>query len=199
MASGDAKSPSFAHYLLRGEEVVWWGRPRQGLLLTPRDALLIPFSLLWGGFAIFWETMVLRTEAPGFMALWGLPFVLVGLFLIFGRFFLDSWLRARIYYAVTKQRILIARSGPWPSFKALHLDRLPEVTLNEERAGRGTIRFGSSTRGWNSWNGRAGAGEWIAALDSRPQFLSIADAKRVFGIIQHLTAGASLSETLDPR
>ena len=87
--------------LLPNEKVVWWGQPVQGLMLTRRDGILIPFSLLWGGFAIFWETSVLRSGAPFPFALFGVPFVLIGLFLIVGRFLFDSWLRRRMSYALT--------------------------------------------------------------------------------------------------
>ena len=58
-------------------------------MLTPRDALLIPFSFMWGGFATVWETTALSAKAPFPVALFGLPFVCVGLFMIFGRFLVD--------------------------------------------------------------------------------------------------------------
>src|ERR1700704_3187139 len=90
----------FADRLLRDERIVWSGRPAQGLLLTGRDVFLIPFSLLWGGFAIFWETMaVTQQKEAGFFSLWGIPFVVVGLYLIVGRFLFDAWIRRGMSYA----------------------------------------------------------------------------------------------------
>ena len=44
--------------LLPGEQILWSGGPADGVLFFPRDALLIPFSVFWLGFAIFWESSV---------------------------------------------------------------------------------------------------------------------------------------------
>jgi hypothetical protein len=79
------------------EHLLWYGRPRQGLHFAPQDVYQVPFSLLWGGFAMFWEGTVLLRGAPWFFAMWGIPFVGMGVHLIVGRFFLDRARRARTY------------------------------------------------------------------------------------------------------
>jgi len=168
--------------LLEGEKFLWWGQPAQGLRFAKRDWLLIPFSLLclWGGFTIFWQATVLGTGAPIFMKLSGVLFVLIGLYLVVGRFPLDAWIRRRLLYAVTNQRILILRNGPFAKFTALSRDRIPDVKLNESADGRGTIRFDTVS---SYWSGREFSG-WTPALDRAPQFIEIEDARRVFDYIQ---------------
>ncbi len=174
----------FTGRLLKGEKIVWWGQPGQGLLFTSRDWLLIPFSLLWGGFAFFWETTVLNTNAPFFMKLWGVPFVLIGLYFVAGRFLFDAWIRRGMNYAVTDKRVLILRSGPFNKFSAISLDQLPDANLSESADGRGTIRFGAPAP---YWAGR-GFSAWTPALDPTPQFIAIEDARRVFDYIQNAVA-----------
>src|SRR3954468_4100943 len=104
--SGDVASP-IGRELARDERILWSGQPRQGLTLRAGDVLMIPFSLFWCGFAVFWEWSVLHSGAPGLFALWGLPFIGMGIYLVVGRFFAESWQRARTYYAVTSERVLI--------------------------------------------------------------------------------------------
>jgi hypothetical protein len=168
--------------LLTGEAIVWSGKPRQGFCLTGRDWLMIPFSLMWGGFAVFWETTVLaQPQAPFIMKIWGIPFVLIGLYLIVGRFLLDAWVRNGTHYAVTDRRILISRSGPFRKFTALSLDRLPDTSLSQGPNGTGTIRFGQQASPWGSGNGFSA---WSPALDPTPQFIAIENAQSVFDQIQ---------------
>src|SRR5436305_1981729 len=94
---------------LRGSErLLWSGAHPAGLRLQRADLVIVPFSLLWGGFVFFWECTVLsQPNAPRFMALFGVPFVLVGAYIIFGRFFFDAFQRSRTAYALTDERIII--------------------------------------------------------------------------------------------
>lgn len=188
---------AFAGRLLPAERVTWTGQPAQGLLLTARDIFFIPFSLAWCGFAIFWEASVVGVSTriasnagpvanvPVAMVAFGAVFVCLGLFFVFGRFLADAWIRRNIAYAVTNERVLIARSGPFGTFSSLNLDRLPDVQISERANGRGTIRFGERPSMW----GNRSFGAWLPALDPTPQFLAIADARRVFDLIQGQARG----------
>jgi hypothetical protein len=122
-----------------GERLLRAGSPKAGVTLQAADALLIPFSLLWGGFGLFREYEVFKSGAPLVMPLFGLPFVLIGLFCIGGRFFVDAWRRSRTFYGLTNQRAIIA-SGR--RVRSLSLPSLGDVTLSERPDGSGTIVFG---------------------------------------------------------
>jgi hypothetical protein len=177
---GIMTDPIFADRLMAGERIVWSGQPGGGVIFTARDIFLVPFSLAWCGFAIFWEASVARSGAPIFFMAWGAMFVCVGLGLVFGRFAFDAWVRRDTRYAVTDRRVLIARSGLFRSFTAVNRDQLPQAQLSQRANGRGTIRFGAEMSMW----GNRGFSSWSPALDSTPQFIAIEDAGRVFDLVQ---------------
>lgn len=129
--------------LSSGEKLLWSGQPAQGFRLRPSDAFLIPFSLVWCAFAIFWEASVFSSKAPIFFKLWGVPFVLVGLYFVAGRFFVDVKARTRTFYGVTNDRIIIIGGLFSRQTKSLQLRTLSDISLVERRDGSGTITFGS--------------------------------------------------------
>ena len=128
--------------LAANEVLVWSGRPPLGLRLRASDAAMIPFSLMWGGFAIFWESSVVAAGAPIFFMLWGIPFVLVGLYMIAGRFFVDAEQRRVTTYAVTNERILIVSGIFDRKTTSLDLTAISNLSLTEFGNGGGTITFG---------------------------------------------------------
>lgn len=176
----------FQNQLEPGERLLWSGRPRQGLMLRRTDVFMIPFSLLWGGFAIFWFAMAVGGGAPAFMALWGLPFVFVGLYLIGGRFFWDAYQRSKTFYAVTDRRVLILSSGVMgQNLRALNPKSLPETSLNLRPDGSGTITFGTSPFFYGMGNTGFGRSQRYAP----PAFEGIADARSVYTLIQRVQRG----------
>lgn len=171
-----------------GERLLWSGQPRAGIRLRGQDAFLIPFSFLWGGFAIFWECAVLtiHSKAPGPVAvvfpLFGLPFVAVGLYMIFGRFVVDARVRSRTFYGVTNERIIIVSGIFSQQTKSLRLRALAEVSLSQRSDGSGTITFGQSPFMGNFFP----SGSWPGAgRYAPPSFDLIEHAKDVYDIIRN--------------
>ena len=126
-----------------GERLLWAGGPRQGWVLRPTDKLIIPFSIIWAGFALFWELAVITSGGPFFFMIFGIPFVLMGLYITVGRFYLDSKVRARTQYGLTDTRVLVSsgRSGS-ASLTTIPLDALQTISMTEVGDGSGTISFG---------------------------------------------------------
>ena len=131
-----------ARELTAGESLLWSGRPKQGFMLRPQDSFLIPFSLLWCGFAIFWEAGVVASGAPWFFKLWGIPFVLVGLYFVAGRFVVEAKQRARTIYGITSSRVIIISGLVRESIQSIQLRGLHDVSLTEMPDRSGTIRLG---------------------------------------------------------
>ncbi|PWR22882.1 hypothetical protein [Zavarzinia aquatilis] len=165
--------------LLAGERVLWEGQPIAGLVLGPKDFILIPFSLFWTGFAVFWNAMAWKDGSSLLFQLFGLPFLVVGFFILFGRFWADAYIRRRLFYRVTDQRVMIVRQGPFAELKSLDIQKLPTLELDERSDGRGTIRFGSCVSG--QFGGRA---QILPVLDTVPQFYAIENARAVFELIR---------------
>jgi hypothetical protein len=149
---------------------------------------MIPFSLLWGGFALFWEASVLTTDAPFFFKLWGIPFVLAGVYIIFGRFIVDAKQRTKTFYAVTNERVIIISGLFSRKVKSLNLRTLTDISLDEKSDGSGTISFGSSNSSpwWSSGMAFPGWGPQPA-----PSFELIQAAKSVYETIRNAQRQAS--------
>jgi hypothetical protein len=136
--------------LLSGESIYWAGMPNPQVIFHSDDWGMIPFSLLWGGFTIFWEADALglwnsapRSSAEAvstFASLWGIPFVMIGQYMIWGRFVVDAWLKRRTYYAVTNRRVLILQEGWKRKTNFVFLESLPE--LSREGTSIGTLWLG---------------------------------------------------------
>jgi hypothetical protein len=166
--------------LAPGERLLWTGMPRQGLMFRPADVLMVPFSLVWGAGAVYWETMVIGRNAPLLFKLWGVPFLFVAVYITFGRFIFDAWRRARTAYGLTTQRIIIASRNPLPSLKSLDLATLPTMALTERPDGTGTITFGANLVPW-------GAATW-SGPPRVPAFEAIPAAKAVYEQIRSARA-----------
>jgi hypothetical protein len=79
-----------------GEKLLWAGRPAQGIVFSALHWYLIPFSVVWLGLVLFsfWKGLT-KTPDP-MVGLVGVIFVSIGIYWLIGRFFVDSFDRARL-------------------------------------------------------------------------------------------------------
>ncbi|MBP6818241.1 MAG: hypothetical protein KBC46_02945 [Ferrovibrio sp.] len=175
--------PALSAALDVGERLLWWGMPKQGFVLRRSDAKLIPFSLFFLGFAVFWEWQVLRASEPVF-ALFGIPLILAGLYITAGRFVHDAIRRRNIVYGVTDQRVLIVTPR---NLKSIELSALTEIHLEKTASHVGSIVFGPELQpvafgpGVGAWAGRPAA----------PAFEFIPEAEKVLNTVRAAKAAAS--------
>lgn len=180
--------------LTSGESILWIGQPLARVVFHRSDWFAVPFTFLWGGFAVFWEHLALGSWNPlhvkggvsSFMALWGVPFVLMGQYIIWGRFFYTAWKKRRTYYALTSKRILVVSTGTVRRVTDSYVRSIQSVVLTTRPDGIGTIEFApepeqQSFWGKPNWSNR---GPQLMLNLSRLVFYNIEDAKGVYRLIQ---------------
>ncbi len=158
------------------EHLLWTGKPKTGIVLNTSDIFLIPFSIFWCGFAIFW---VIGASQAGFLfALFGVPFVAVGLMMVFGRFIIDAKQRENTTYGLTQNRIII-KSGIFNSnIQSIDLKTLTNINLKEKKDGNGTIYLGPQ-----QYSRMAPWGDgmnWWPGAQTTPKLTQIQDARQVY-------------------
>jgi hypothetical protein len=172
-----------------GEDLLWSARPVQGVRFRTGDFLFVPFSLMAAVFAIFWEYVAVAQERPLFLAIWGLPFVLMGFYITVGRFFVDSAARSRTYYGLTDQRAIILHGFFRRTVKSVALQGLQEMSLHERADHGGTITLGREPAVFATW---AGAG-WPNSGKLPPTFELAEDARKVHDLIRATQRSAAKS------
>jgi hypothetical protein len=196
-----------AQQLDAGESLLWSGQPRKGIVFRGSDIFMIPFSLMWGGFAIFFAASVLfhvrdGGGGPGFVGLlFAIPFVLIGLYMMFGRFIVEAIQRDHTCYGVTDHRVIIVTGlvDPQPApdvalvtalvatlsprkVKSLDLRTMSDVSMTERSGGSGTITFGPQ----NPYQHFAAMG-WTPGMGygfATPCFDLVEQVKSVYALIR---------------
>lgn len=188
--------------LRSNERLLWAGKPFQGFFAFEKyDAVLIPFTLMWAGFAVFWNATVWLSDGPVFFRLWGVPFLVVGSYVTVGRFVHNKISRSAMSYALTDQRaIFVAGNGKKVRERPLAANAGFETSVRSD--GSGTIDFdptgnpvlaamGSMSASLDLWRGPAA---------SKATFYRIDEVQRVVGLVQDVIYGVQdvSSETQPP-
>ena len=164
------------------ETVRWTGEPPTGFLWRTSDWVLVPFSLMWTGGALYCESMVISAGAPLVMTLFGVPFVCVGVYLVAGRFLFDANVRARTRYAVTDRAAYIVVSGFRGVVRRYAGSGLDDVDVTRNDDGSGTLRFGPDPRTTRQ-------GPRSTGFVAQNAFESIRDVDRAFDAVRAAARG----------
>ncbi|MEJ2740831.1 MAG: hypothetical protein P8105_13580 [Dehalococcoidia bacterium] len=127
---------------MEDERILWSGQPDPGKHFTLMDFFLVPFSLLWGGIAIYSQLSEFifdtgQEDIDIAFTLLGSLFILVGLYLIFGRFIYKRWRKLRTYYAITNHRILALYTAFGKHFLELDIKSVTEINIRTWADGKG--------------------------------------------------------------
>lgn len=162
------------------EQLLWSGRPKQGVVFRSADLFLVPFTLMWAGFALFWELGAIGAGI-GFFACWGMPFVLMGGYITVGRFIVDAAARRRTDYGLTNERAIIISGLFNREVRSVNLHTTSDISVTQRGNGVGTIMFGPPP----PYAGRRRGIHWPGTTQQMvSQFELIPDAKRVYELVR---------------
>jgi hypothetical protein len=139
----DSTPPRIAAELGRDERVVWVGSPDRSRLFAARDLFLVPASLFWAVGMTFWESEAVKSGDLG-LVLFGTPHVLIGLYLLVGRFVVRDWRKRNTRYVLTNLRAFILITLFRTTVRSTFLSVKKTMGSQERRDGSGTLRFGDT-------------------------------------------------------
>ena len=165
--------------LYEDEELIWAGKPRQGVRLRGADLLVVPLSIVWTGLAIWSDFTFLLGGYAGYLV--QIPFVALGAYLLVGRFLADSLRRKCTYYGLTNLRVIIVSGVASRKAESYELAALDDISLVRVQGRRGIVDLGLShpLTAWLSGVPWPGLGLLIG-----PSFEVIDDAVGVYNKIQ---------------
>lgn len=118
-------------YFLPDEYELWRGRSKG---MNPNQKLvMIPFGIFFLMFALFWT--ISASSVGGFFGVFGLPFIAVGAYIVFGRNIVGK----KTCYVITNKKIYRSRAG---RVDMVDLANLPPMRIEGHKNGSGSIYFG---------------------------------------------------------
>lgn len=184
---GQEKLAKVRAFLEPTEKALWVGVPPRNAVFDKGDILQIPFSIFFTVFSIIWITSAFSaandSEETGFsfFPLFGVPFVLVGLYMLVGRFIYRWWRNGRTIYAVTDRNVLALVGS---RLTTTDIGGLREVQQSIKSDGSGSIIFGAPppAYGWFRGNGL----EWLGSHPDYPiTFRNISNVRAVNNLVEN--------------
>jgi len=139
---------------------------------------------------------------PFFFALWGIPFVFIGLYLVVGRFVVRAVASRRARYVITDRRVLIAGGLSGTRTTSVYLRSLPPPVMAERPDRSGSLAFGAFPAADRTRRWRDGSAVermiWQTAPMQMADFWQLVDeARRDVGVSN--TLGSDIAAILGAR
>ena len=174
----------FQPELLRDEEILWTGQPKVKVFALA-DILLIPFSFLWCGIVFVFAAAALFSGEV-IVILFAAVFLILGLFVLIGRFIWKIKRRRNTFYAVTNKRVLVFMDVWTKDVQAVFIESIPVINRLIRSNGSGTIKFGNMSF-LGSLNESTGMDFLLPPYGREvPVFYDITDARKVYDTVTGL-------------
>jgi hypothetical protein len=179
-----------------GERVRWTGQPNPGLL-SRRGVSRALFGIPFTAFSVFWIAAASRFRMPdfsqggfSFFPLFGIPFFLVGLFLLTSPLWMRQSAR-RTAYILTERRAItfVAGFGRAITGRSYELHRLLDIERVQNPDGSGDLIFERT-----SHTDRDGK-----TTSTEQGFLAVSDVKKVETLVRQLSESAARRASLEPK
>lgn len=127
---------NFNSYLEADEYILWQGKPERVSFFRKESIFTIPFGLFFFVFACFW-CFGASAFSP-FFALFGLPFMAVGLYVAFGSSIHRAIVLSSTEYAITNKKLIRVSKNRVDTVRA---ENIGELKIEMHSNGTGTITF----------------------------------------------------------
>lgn len=128
----------------QNEQILWSGQPNPNVYFAKGDLFLVPFALLWSGFAFSATFGTIVHGAPGLFTIMPALFCIVGLYITIGRFIYKRIRKLKTYYVLTNKRVLEIIMTRSRKTKEIYLSQMQGLNSTVNRNKRGSITFSNA-------------------------------------------------------
>lgn len=165
-------------YLDADEDVIWCDKPVKKIVFTSADIFTTLIGVVWLSFSVFWVfSAYIATEASDssfkIFPLFGIPFVLTGLYLLFFRHVVSLVKRKNIVYVLTNKRAIVVHTGKRQYVQEYRYENISNIQMKCDDNDIGSIFFLTGEIRYN--NGRS--------YSSTSGIFGIKDTKKVYKIL----------------
>lgn len=170
-----------------GETILWQGRPVTGVRLRDFFGFPLIFGLFFTGFSLVWITMarmMTRGEEFSIFPLFGLPFLLVGLYVSFGLPFGKDYVRKRSWYTLSDRKAYVATElFGRRRLKAVPYAEMNILELEDGSPGSVTFKREVSVSQYTRRSRNGGRSRRTQTTTTNTGFERIEDARAVYRMI----------------